>query len=296
MSGENSVASTTSITWRHTRQAASTHTAPNAGAEVAALPTSALQENLVQAQTERPFLSIIVPAHNEENRLPESLNKIDAYLQRQPYTAEVIVVENGSVDDTAGVVERFAKDHPYIKLYGGGPRGKGRAVKRGMLEACGEYRFVCDVDLSMPIEEIAKFLPPNLKDYEVAIGSREAKGAHRYDEPLYRHLMGRVFNFLVKVLAIRGFEDTQCGFKCFSRQAAEDLFSVQKINGIGFDVELLYIAKRRGYRIVEVPINWYHNNDSRMRLVKDSLAIVGEIFEIKRNWRLGVYDKPGTHR
>src|SRR5258708_36706756 len=115
-----------------------------------------------------------------------------------------------------------------------------------MLEACGDFRFICDVDLSMPIEEITKFLPPNLGPYDVAIGSREAKGARRYNEPFYRHLMGRVFNFLVKVLAIRGFEDTQCGFKCFTRDAADDLFSVQRINGIGFDVELLYVAQRRG--------------------------------------------------
>jgi dolichyl-phosphate beta-glucosyltransferase len=240
---------------------------------------------------ERPFLSIIIPALNEANRLPVALAKIDAFLRQQSYTAEVIVVENGSTDDTVGVVQRYAADHPYVKLIAGVPRGKGRAVKRGMLEACGDYRFICDVDLSMPIEEITKFLPPHLDSYDIAIGSREAKGAKRYNEPYYRHLMGRINNFLVKLIAVRGFEDTQCGFKSMNRRAAEDIFRVQRINGIGFDIELLFIAQKRGYRIAEVPINWYFNADSRMRLVQDSLGIIREMFEIRRNWKAGLYDK-----
>ncbi len=243
----------------------------------------------MQGQTTTPLLSIIIPALNEERRLPISLQKIDDFLKTQPYSAEVIVVENGSADDTVGVVTRFAEAHPYVRLFAGEPRGKGRAVRRGMLEARGDYRFMCDADLSMPIEEIAKFLPPQLDSYEIAIASREAKGARRYDEPLHRHIIGRVFNLLVKVLAIPDFEDTQCGFKMVSRKAAEDIFRVGQINGIGFDVEMLYIAKRRGYRTVEVPINWYYNAESKMRLVKDSLGIIREIFDIRRNWRDGVY-------
>jgi dolichyl-phosphate beta-glucosyltransferase len=244
-----------------------------------------------QGITARPFLSIIIPVFNEEQRLPPSLNKIDTFLKQQSYTAEVVIVENGSADDTVGVVQRFAKDHPYVRLFAGEPRGKGRAVRRGMLEARGEYRFICDADLSMPIEEVNKFLPPQLTDCEVAIGSREAKGAHRYDEPYYRHLIGRVFVLMVKILAIRGFEDTQCGFKCVKGEVADDIFAVGRINGIGFDVELLYLAQKRGYRIAEVPINWYFNAESKMRLFRDSLAIIGEIFEIRRNWRQGVYTK-----
>jgi glycosyltransferase involved in cell wall biosynthesis len=242
-------------------------------------------------ETERPFLSIIIPVLNEEYRLPESLHKIDAFLKAQPYSAEVVVVENGSTDATVRVVEQFASSHPYVRLFAGLPRGKGRAVRRGMLEARGEYRFICDVDLSMPVEEISKFLPPALNDYDVAIGSREAKGARRYNEPAHRHLMGRILTLLVKLFAIRGFEDTQCGFKSVHCRAAEDIFAVGQINGIGFDVEMLYIARKRGYRIVEVPINWYYNADSRMRLFTDSLAIIGEIFEIRRNWRNGVYER-----
>ncbi|MHB8628295.1 MAG: dolichyl-phosphate beta-glucosyltransferase [Aggregatilineales bacterium] len=238
-----------------------------------------------------PFVSIIIPALNEERRLSNSLKVIDAFLSTQPYTAEVIVVENGSTDDTVGVVKRFAQNHPYVKLYAGEPRGKGRAVRRGMLAACGEYRFICDADLSMPIEELAKFLPPELDHYDVAIGSREGPNAHRYGEPLHRHLIGRIANFLIKLLAVRGFEDTQCGFKSFSRAAAEDLFSVQRMNGIGFDVEALYIAQKRGYRIVEVPIDWYYNSESKMRLFQDSLGIIGEMLEIRRNWKTGLYTR-----
>lgn len=242
-------------------------------------------------QSERPLLSIIIPALNEANRLPTSLSKIDAFLSQQPFTAEVIVVENGSTDDTVAVVQNFANAHPYVRLIAGEPRGKGRAVRRGMLEARGEYRFLCDADLSMPIEEVLNFLPPRLQNYDVAIGSREAHGAHRYNEPFYRHWMGRINTYLVKLIAVRGFEDTQCGFKSFHYKAAEDIFSVSVINGIGLDVEILYIAKRRQYRIVEVPINWYYNAESRMRLVQDSLAIIREMFDIRRNWREGLYTK-----
>ncbi|MCS6871203.1 MAG: glycosyltransferase family 2 protein, partial [Anaerolineae bacterium] len=138
-------------------------------------------------ESDRPFLSIIIPALNEALRLPETLRKIDAFLQQQPYSAEVIVVENGSTDDTVGVVRAFMQDHPYVRLFAGEPRGKGRAVRRGMLAARGVYRFLCDADLSMPIEELSKFLPPALEGYDVIIGSREAKGARRYNEPWYRH-------------------------------------------------------------------------------------------------------------
>jgi len=237
----------------------------------------------------RPFLSIVIPAHNEERRLPLSLPKIDKFLAAQSYTAEVVVVENGSTDRTIEVTREFAAQHPYVRLFQETTRGKGLAVRRGMLEACGSYRFICDADLSMPIEEINKFLPPQIDNFDLAIGSREAAGSRRYNEPYHRHLMGRVLNWIVKLAAVRGFEDTQCGFKMLTGAAANDLFSVQQMAGIGFDVETLFIAKRRGYRITEVPINWYFDPDSRMKLVKDTLHILREIADIRRNWKKGVY-------
>lgn len=240
--------------------------------------------------SETPLLSIIIPAHNEERRLPGSLDKITAFLATQFYKYEVVIVENGSADDTVGIARRYAERFPYIRLYQETARGKGLAVRRGMFEARGQYRFICDTDLSMPIEEISKFLPPVLDGYDVAIASREAPGAVRYDEPWHRHVIGRTFNLLIQVIAVRGFDDTQCGFKCFRDEVAEDLFSVQTLNGIGFDVELLFIAQKRGYKIVEVPIHWYYSAESRMRLVRDSLRALAELFIIRRNSRAGFYD------
>jgi len=236
----------------------------------------------------------VIPAHNEERRLPGSLDKITAFLEAQTYQYEVVIIENGSADDTVGVARQYAERFPYIRFYQETARGKGLAVRRGMFEARGTYRFICDADLSMPIEEVNKFLPPALDGYDVAIASREAAGAIRYDEPWYRHLIGRAFNLLIKLIAVRGFEDTQCGFKSFRDEVAEDLFHVQTLNGIGFDVELLFVAQKRGYRIVEVPIHWYYSAESRMRLVRDSLGALVDLFTIRRNWRQGVYARRGA--
>lgn len=232
-----------------------------------------------------------MPAHNEEHRLPPSLERIDAFLKTQPFDAEVVIVENGSRDRTLEVAQGFAATYPYIRAITVDSRGKGLAVKAGMLAARGEFRFICDVDLSMPIEEVTRFLPPNSDGYDLLIATREGKGAQRVGEPEYRHLMGRINNFIIKLTAVRGFEDTQCGFKMFTRAAAEDLFQVQRMTGIGFDVELLFIAQKRGYRIKEVPITWYFDADSRMRLVQDSLNILREIWDIRQNWRKGLYTK-----
>jgi len=242
--------------------------------------------------SQNPFLSIVIPALNEEKRLPPTLEKIDTYLRTQDYTAEVIVVDNGSTDKTKEVVLEFAETHPYVRFLQLAVRGKGRAVKAGMLEAYGDYRFICDADLSMPIDELHKFLPPNFTEYDIMIGSREGEGANRVGEPELRHVMGRVFNFIVKMTAVNQFEDTQCGFKMFNRQSAEDLFSVQRMNGIGFDVELIYVGLKRGYKIVDVPITWYYDDDSRMRLVQDTLNVLREIWEIRKNWSNGAYENP----
>jgi dolichyl-phosphate beta-glucosyltransferase len=170
------------------------------------------------------------------------------------------------------------------------PRGKGRAVREGMLAAKGAHRFLCDADLSMPIEQLPRFLPPESTGADVIIASREAPGARRIGEPAYRHFMGRVFNLLVKLLALPDLEDSQCGFKMFSAQAAEDVFAASKLDGWGFDPEVLYIARKRGYSIREVPIDWYFNPDSRVRPVHDTLAMIREIVSIRINdWR-GEYD------
>jgi glycosyltransferase involved in cell wall biosynthesis len=239
-----------------------------------------------------PFLSLIIPAYNEEERLPRTLTKIQAFLREQPYEAEVLVVENGSSDRTAAVAEEFA---PEVRLLRESNRGKGLAVRRGMMESAGEFRFICDADLSMPIEEVNRFLPPKLDDYDIAIASREVAGAIRHNEPAYRHWIGRVFNLLVRAIAVPGFQDTQCGFKCFTAEAAEALFPLQRIDGWTFDVELLYVALRLGYRVKEVPINWYYFPGSRVRIVQDSWLMLADLFRIRSNWRRGLYQqRPGS--
>lgn len=237
-----------------------------------------------------PFLSIIIPAHNEEHRIPTSLEKVRYFLESQDYDSEVLVVENGSQDRTAEIVEEFAKRRQNVHLLRESRAGKGLAVRRGMLKALGEFRFICDADLSMPIEEVNRFLPPRLGSYDVAIASREVPGAVRYGEPMYRHFIGRGFNLLVRLLTVPEIQDTQCGFKCFRAEVAEELFQIQRLDGWTFDVEVLYIAHKRGYEIVEVPIPWYFNPGSRVRILHDTFAMFSDLFRIRRNWRQGVYD------
>ncbi|HOU45057.1 MAG TPA: glycosyltransferase family 2 protein [Anaerolineaceae bacterium] len=235
------------------------------------------------------FLSIVFPAHNEEKRLPRTLEQTAAFLQAQPYSAEIIVVENGSTDRTLAVAEEHAARLPMLRVIHEEQRGKGRAVRRGMLAARGEYRFFCDVDLSMPITEINRFFPPQLEGAEIVIASREAPGSVRYNEPAYRHTTGRVFNWMVKTLALPGIEDSQCGFKCFSAPAAEALFPLQTIMGWSFDVELLYAARRRGLRIVELDIPWYFNPDSKVHVLRDSWRMFWDLLSIRWNGLRGRY-------
>lgn len=238
-----------------------------------------------------PYLSIIIPAYNEGSRLPATLEKTRQFLEGQSYTAEVLVVENGSQDRTFEIAEEFAQQHPQFRALQETQRGKGRAIKRGMLEARGQLRFMCDADLSMPIEEIHRFLPPLQTEFDLAIGSREAPGAVRYNEPFYRHAGGRMINLIIRLLALPGMHDTQCGFKCFRAAVAQDLFSSLILTGLSFDVEMLYIARKRGYRIAEIPIPWYFMAESKVHLIRDTLKMVLDILTIRRNDRRGHYNR-----
>lgn len=233
-----------------------------------------------------PYLSIIIPAYNEEHRLPETLEQVAAYVSAQPFSIEVIVVENGSRDDTYEVACQFQRKHAFVKALQEQGRGKGLAVRRGMLAARGAYRFMCDADLSMPIGEINRFLPPSLEGADIVIASREAPGAVRYGEPSYRHWGGRAINLMIRLLALPNLQDTQCGFKCFRGEVAADLFLHQTITGWSFDIELLFIARRRGYQIIELPIPWYFKSDSKVHVFRDSLRMGIDIVNIHRNaWR-----------
>ncbi len=201
------------------------------------------------------------------------------------------MVDNASTDRTAEIVQETAATNPILSLEYQPIQGKGAAVRKGMLAARGDYLFICDADLAMPVEQVERFLPPALDDYDIAIASREAPGAVRYDEPWYRHVMGRVFNWLVRLLAVPGIQDTQCGFKCFRRTAAHEIFTTQVLDGWAFDVEVLYIALRWGYRVVEVPIDWYYGEGSRVSPLSDSIRMVQELIRIRRNGREGLYDR-----
>ncbi len=237
-----------------------------------------------------PFLSIIIPAHNEESRLPRTLGQIFDFLKNQSYSYEVIIVENGSSDRTLARAQEFALKHSNLIICQEQQPGKGNAVQQGMLKAQGQFRFICDADLSMPIEEIQKFIPPVLTNFDIAIGSREAPGAIRYNEPSYRHLGGRAINLAIRLLILPGLNDTQCGFKCFSAEAAKAIFSQQTLTGWSFDIENLYIARRKKLQIKEIPIQWYYDPDSKVNAIRDALRMIGDIFRIHLNAIRGKYD------
>jgi dolichyl-phosphate beta-glucosyltransferase len=235
-------------------------------------------------------ISIIIPAYNEEERLPKTLEQITAFLQTQTYSYEVIVVENGSIDRTLEAAEDFAAKHDFIRVIQSA-KGKGEAVRAGMLAANGEYRFMCDADLSMPIEELPRFFPPDGPAADIVIGSREAAGAVRYNEPSNRHWGGRLVNLVIRMLALPGLRDTQCGFKNFSAQATEDLFLAQTVTGWSFDIEILFVARMRGYTIVELGIPWYYSPQSHVSPVRDAIKMMLDILKIRMNaWR-GLYAK-----
>ena len=228
----------------------------------------------------RPFLSIVIPAFNESSRIIPTLESIASYLHEQVYSWEVLVVDDGSSDGTADLVDEWSRARCNVRVIRREHFGKGWAVKAGMLEAAGRNRFMCDADLAMPIDYLDMFLARMGDGVDIVVGSREAEGSRRFDEPAYRHLMGRLFNWVVRLIAVSSIQDTQCGFKCFRDHAAMKLFSRQRTRGMGFDVELLYVAQKMGLEIEELPIYWYHHADSRVRpgvdgfdMLKDTLLI-----------------------
>ena len=252
-----------------------------------------------------PYVSIIIPAYNEASRLPGTLDKILAHLQRAPYTAEIVVVENGSTDATAQVVLDFGLQKempgsvngikpgkPSLALIKAEGKGKGLAVREGMLAASGVYRFMCDADLSMPISELDKFFPPLENGHDIVIASREAPGSVRYDEPHYRHIGGRLVNWMIHLMILPRLADTQCGFKCFRSEVAPDLFQHQTLTGWSFDVEVLYIARLRGYKLLELAIPWYFSSESKVNPMQDTYKMFHDIRRIRQNAKNGVYNLP----
>ncbi len=242
------------------------------------------------ATPEHPWLSLVIPAYNEARRLPATLASAREWLRHKPATCEVLVVDDGSTDATAALVQELAASWPALRLVRGPHRGKGGAVREGILAARGEYVALADADFSMPMAQFDRLFADALDHgCDIAIGSREATGARRFGEPRYRHLMGRVFNHVVQLL-LPGIQDSQCGFKALRRAVAVDVVERQTIVGWGFDVELLYIARRRGYRIREVGIDWYYMPESRVSPLRDTLTMLRDVAQIAWNARRGVYD------
>ncbi len=221
----------------------------------------------------------MIPAYNEEGRLPATLMSVTGYLARQSYASEVLVVDDGSSDGTAAVAEA----RPGVRVLRRDHRGKGFAVRAGALAARGSYVLLCDADLAVPIEEWEKVYAQLVGGHEVVIGSREGLGATRQGEPWYRHIMGRVFNLIIRSVALSGINDTQCGFKALARAAAQDLFRRVRIYGdnapvlrgaavTAYDVELLFLARRCGYRIAEVPVLWNYGTETKVSPVRELAA------------------------
>jgi dolichyl-phosphate beta-glucosyltransferase len=242
-----------------------------------------------------PFvdLSIVVPAYNEEHRLPPTLAKLHAFLATQPLRYEIVVVDDGSKDNTIGVVEAAMATIPNLRLVRQIPnRGKGAAVRRGMLEARGQIRVMCDADGSMPPTELPKLLAPIIAcKAEIAIGSRYVEGAKTdVKQPFYRVLWSRLCNRVIQKSLVPGVRDTQCGFKAFTAEAARDLFRYARIDGWAFDLEILALARRRGFGIAEVGVEWKDDGRSRVNPLKDMWKVIKEALTIRRNLRRGVYE------
>ena len=232
-------------------------------------------------EKEQPFLSVVLPAYNEQARIAGSLARLARYLGEQQYSWEVIVVDDGSTDATGAVVREWATQHGGFRLERVAHRGKGAAVRHGMLSAAGLHRFMCDADLAVPIEYIARFVGLAEEGWDVVIASRQTAGARRLDESALRYLLSRLFNRLIRLLFLDQFTDTQCGFKCFSATAADVLFGLQRATGWSFDVEILCLARDRNMRIAEVPVECHHQRTGALRSLSMGLTMAREIAAMK---------------
>lgn len=248
---------------------------------------------------EKTHLSVIIPAYNEEPNFNKgTLDEVPKYLGKQIYSWEILIIDDGSEDQTAKLGQEFAKKHENVRVVKNPHQGKAETVKTGVKEAKGELILFTDFDQATPLSEAEKLLP-YFPEYDIVIGSRQLPGAKREKEPFYRHLMGLVFNLVVQTIAVRGIWDTQAGFKCFKAEVAKKLFSQLKVYGMGkkvkgalvtaFDVELLFIAKKQGYKIKEVPIVWHHVATTRVSPLKDSLRMFRDVVRVRLNDIKGVY-------
>jgi glycosyltransferase involved in cell wall biosynthesis len=240
-------------------------------------------------------ISIVLPAYNEEARLPATLAAILSYLETRGWShSEVLVVNDGSADGTAAVVEQFRAKHPQVRLIENpGNRGKGYSVRHGMLEACGDWVLFSDSDLSAPIEELDTLLKAaEARGALVVIGSRALdRKLIKIHQSWFRETAGRIFNLMMRISTGLPFSDTQCGFKLFKRQAAHEVFRRQKIERWGFDAEVLFIARKLGYKTIEVPVRWSHSEGTKISMFRDSVNMFVDLLRVRWNYLRGLYNK-----
>lgn len=249
-------------------------------------------------------VTIVVPAYNEQKRIPDTLEKITGFCSSKAYSTEIIVVDDGSIDNTPQIVEELITkcDYKDLRLIRNEHKGKAVAVRTGMLSANGDIVLFTDADLATPIEAIDDILPYFDQGYDVVIGSREGMNARRIGEPIYRHIMGRVFNWIVQSVALAGIKDTQCGFKAFRKEAAQNVFKRMKLYGpdtkiikssavTAFDVEVLFISKKLGYKIKAVPVQWTYGVGTKVNPIRDTMRNFSDVLRVRLNiWR-GLYDE-----
>jgi dolichyl-phosphate beta-glucosyltransferase len=241
------------------------------------------------------YLSIVIPAYNEEQRIGSTLHTILAYLEQQTFRAEIIVVDDGSRDATAQLVASISEQVPIVYLLQNvdGNRGKGFSIRNGFFHARGEYLLFSDADLSTPIEELDKLFSALREPCDIAIASRALAASQiEVHQSWFRENMGRLFNILVQTLVFSGIRDTQCGFKCFTRKAAIDICRRMIIDRFGFDVEMLYLARMLGYRVREVSVVWRNSPDTRVRMFRDSASMFCDLLRIRWNHLCGRYEMP----
>lgn len=240
-----------------------------------------------------PQLSIVIPAYNESARIEKTLERVMSCVSTQGWNAEVLVVDDGSVDSTPEIVQRWMEQYPNLHLIkNAGNRGKGYSVRNGLLQAAGDVVMFTDADLSAPMEEAALLIQAIADGADVAIGSRWLdKTRQTIHQPLYRRFFGRCFNWVTRTVMGLPFKDTQCGFKAFKRPAAQIIFRLQRIERWGFDPEILFIARKLGYDIREVPVTWGHDERSRMSYLKDGMKMLEEMAIIRGNSIAGRYDE-----
>ncbi len=240
-----------------------------------------------------PTYSIVIPAYNEARRIPATLEKVVSWIRDKRWHAEVVVVNDGSGDRTAEVVRSFAESAPEVRLVENpGNRGKGYSVRHGMLEALGEVQVFTDADLSAPVEEAERLFDAIADGADIAIGSRWLESTRQtVRQPLYRQFFGRCFNLVTRAVMRLPFADTQCGFKAFTRQAAQTVFRLQTIDGWGFDPEILFIALKRGLRIREVPVSWAHDERTQLSYLQDGARMLQDLAHVRWNALMGRYDR-----